>query len=469
MVHTMSRAQRRVAFLECATRMFDALEDWYDTHPDASFGEIEAEARRQRRELMGQALTILINGRDRGFQLEAPRCQKCGQAMEFQRYRGWTIYGLEGDTRLERAYYVCPDCAGETLCPLDRKLRLREDHWSEGAARVATRQGLQAKSFDLAAEAYDDAVGGSISSDSVRRITQGWGKAVEAQRHAEAERANAPAQVGEGPRDRRIAEMEPIRGQANLSTDGAMVLVRSEGWKEVKLTAVSEVRVRAAEEGAARESRSSRREQDPLVELSGHSYQAGLWDADTMALHQYTEGLRRGIDRCPRLSSVNDGAPWIERITYTNFPEAEQVVDWSHASGRLWQVRDAIFGKGTSQGKEWVEGQLDLLWRGQVAEVVTALDDLALEQERYPPEVRQAPGYFRSNQMRMRYDYFREAGYPIGSGTVESAANNVVHHRMRRPGRGWQRDNARAMLAGLSELHSGRFDRAWQATLPLAA
>jgi hypothetical protein len=117
MTHTMSRAQRSAAFLECASQMFDALEDWYDEHGDASFGEIEAEARRQRRELMGQALAILINGRDRGFQLEAPRCQACGQPMEFERYRERTLWGLEGDTRLMRAYYVCPHCSGETLFP----------------------------------------------------------------------------------------------------------------------------------------------------------------------------------------------------------------------------------------------------------------------------------------------------------------------------------------------------------------
>jgi len=98
----MSRAQRRAAFLERAVQMFDALEDWYDEHPDASFGEIEAEARRQRRELMGQALDILINGRDCGFQLEAPRCQECGQPMEFEVCRGGCramalLHGLEKD------------------------------------------------------------------------------------------------------------------------------------------------------------------------------------------------------------------------------------------------------------------------------------------------------------------------------------------------------------------------------------
>ena len=52
---------------------------------------------------------------------------------------------------------------------------------------------------------------------------------------------------------------------------------------------------------------------------------------------------------------------------------------------------------------------------------------------------------------------FADQGYPLGSGTVESGCKNVVHHRMRRPGRGWKRDNAQAMLAGLSKLHSGRF------------
>jgi hypothetical protein len=114
---TKSRAQRRAAFIEMAMQTFDKLEEWYDAHPDASFGEIEAEARKQRRQLMGQALGLLINGRDAGFKLEAPECQTCGERMKFEGYRPWTVRGLEGDTQLVRAYYVCPQCSGETLFP----------------------------------------------------------------------------------------------------------------------------------------------------------------------------------------------------------------------------------------------------------------------------------------------------------------------------------------------------------------
>ena len=117
MYRNVSRAQREAVFLELAARMYNRLEDWYDEHPEASFGEIEEAARRLRREMMGKTLTVLINGRESGYQAEAPKCEGCEQAMEFKDYHGWTIHGLEGDTRLERAYYVCPDCQGQTVFP----------------------------------------------------------------------------------------------------------------------------------------------------------------------------------------------------------------------------------------------------------------------------------------------------------------------------------------------------------------
>jgi hypothetical protein len=113
----MSCVQREAAFLERAAQMYAALEDWYDQHPKASFGEIETEARRLRRELMGEVSAVLINGRDTGHQLEAPSCSVCGQAMEFKGHQRWGISGLEGETWLMQAYYVCPECGGETLLP----------------------------------------------------------------------------------------------------------------------------------------------------------------------------------------------------------------------------------------------------------------------------------------------------------------------------------------------------------------
>lgn len=334
---------------------------------------------------------------------------------------------------------------------------------------MAARQGLQARSFDQAAGAFSDAVGREISGDSVGRITQEFARAVQRRRTADVAVATAPVQRDEAPDQRRLPEQRPITGQANLSTDGAMVLIREEGWKEVKLVAISEVTVKEAGGRAAKQGHSSRRAQDPLVELSNHSYQAGLGDAATLGGQQYAEGLRRGIDRCGTLSSVTDAAVWIERVTAMNFPEAVQIVDWSHAEERLWAVGHAVLGEGTERAASWTQLRLDELWCGKTQAVIGALEQLDLTRERYPATVQQAAGYFRNNQGRMDYPRYRAAGYPIGSGTVESAANTVVHHRMKRPGRGWRRANAEAMLAGLSELHSDRFPDAWQTTLQKVA
>lgn len=322
---------------------------------------------------------------------------------------------------------------------------------------MATRQGLQAKSFDLAAEGYQEAVGGSMSSDSLRGITIGWGQQVEDQRISEAQVAFAATGSGERADPAVVEVIDPITTQANLSTDGGMVLIRAEGWKEVKLTVVSEVCQRTPP-GQAREEKSN------LV-LQRHSYQAGLWDADTMGQHQYLEGLRRNLPAC-RLSSANDGAPWIDRITRTNFPQAVQIIDWGHADERIWKVAKAAFGEGAPPARQWAETNLEHLWHGQVEVVIGNLHALDWEQIDCAEDIRQSPAYFETRQAKMDYPRFRQAGFPIGSGTVESGVNTVIHHRMKRQGRGWKRDNAQAMLAALSELHSHRFLHAWQRLSP---
>ena len=197
---------------------------------------------------------------------------------------------------------------------------------------------------------------------------------------------------------------------------------------------------------------------EPQLMIEGHSYQAGLWEADTASHYQYAEALRRGVPECFKVSAVADGAAWIERITAENFPDMTQIVDWFHLSEKIWFIAHHYFSQPTER-EQWVNTQLDALWHGDTPSVIAAMDLL-------PPTdnelVASALGYVSRQQHRLAYPHYRVAGYPIGSGCVESGINTVVHHRLKTQGRGWQRDNAQPMLAALSELHSGRFALAWR-------
>lgn len=117
MTREMSRDRRKAAFEKAAGKMFEEMEEWYDAHPNATFEEIEQQVREKRRELMGKGLSILVNGRSTGQQVEAPLCPRCGGKMKFAGYRRKEIWGLEGKSRLERAYYVCAQGCGEAFFP----------------------------------------------------------------------------------------------------------------------------------------------------------------------------------------------------------------------------------------------------------------------------------------------------------------------------------------------------------------
>ena len=59
---------------------------------------------------------------------------------------------------------------------------------------------------------------------------------------------------------------------------------------------------------------------------------------------------------------------------------------------------------------------------------------------------------------------FQAAGWPIGSGSVESANKVVVEARLKGAGMHWERDNVNPMLVLRNAVCNGRWDETWKAT-----
>jgi len=73
-------------------------------------------------------------------------------------------------------------------------------------------------------------------------------------------------------------------------------------------------------------------------------------------------------------------------------------------------------------------------------------------------EVGKIIDYFEKHEKRMQYLDFKNAGYPIGSGAIESAVRRVVNLRMKGPGIFWLPESAEAFLHVRAQLLSGRWN-----------
>ena len=74
----------------------------------------------------------------------------------------------------------------------------------------------------------------------------------------------------------------------------------------------------------------------------------------------------------------------------------------------------------------WVGERLDDLWTGRLSTVNAELEKVDVSQAMNSDDIETSIGYFERQQNRMKYHQYRIAGYPTGSGAVESGINPVI-------------------------------------------
>ena len=172
----------------------------------------------------------------------------------------------------------------------------------------------------------------------------------------------------------------------------------------------------------------------------------------------YREAVARGIDPAEELVvCLGDGAPANWSQFGLHFPNRVEVLDRYHAVEHLWAAARDRWGEDSARVEAWMEARKEELWEGEVAAVLTALRAGKGESEVH---------YFETNRHRMRCAEFRAQGYPIGSGTVESACKRVIGARLKQAGMRWTKMGAQAVLSLRTQLLSGRWDAIWPATRP---
>lgn len=219
-------------------------------------------------------------------------------------------------------------------------------------------------------------------------------------------------------------------------------------------------------------------------------YSFHLGGPDQCAQQTYVLAARAGITQLSRLVFIADGAEWIWRRAMRYFPGAIQILDWYHAVEHLaaaiktcvmaelalspTQADKKMAGEKLNEKElqalyeqlyeQKLETAKSLMWDGEVSKLLSFLKRLPMTLPKQLPGnmanrllvgrldnpdvkecVRKTVQYFRKNRKRMRYDEYRERGFRIGSGSMESACKQVVTTRLKGAGMRWSDSGAQAM------------------------
>jgi hypothetical protein len=192
-----------------------------------------------------------------------------------------------------------------------------------------------------------------------------------------------------------------------------------------------------------------------------------LAEAETFTQLATVETQRRGSARAETVCAVSDGAEWIQGFFDVQCHTAVRILDFYHAAGYVAKIGQAHLGAGTSAFQTWLTTTLHELKHGSPDQVLQALREVQRELQggsaspETLDEVRTALQYLETRRPHMEYARFQAAGYPIGSGSVESGNKLVVEARMKGAGMHWAREHVNPMLGLRDVLCSDRWDKDW--------
>lgn len=321
--------------------------------------------------------------------------------------------------------------------PLDEELGLLPGHLTPTLQQHTTRLGAWIP-FAKTGTFLKDLLGVEISPATTRRCVEQHGSTYEAVQTAAVEAIETQLP-------------EPPQGPEKqlLSVDGAMVPLVGGEWAEVKTLVLGVIEEPVREKN------------EMIVHSSALSYFSRLTDAETFQRLALVETQRRGVETAAQVVAPTDGAVWIEGFLAYHRPDAHQILDFGHAAEHV-----ALIGRGqgppeSAAFQTWLASSLHTLKHEGATALLPELRQCVATQPDQP-EMAEALAYLEKRVTRMDYPAYQRQGWPIGSGSVESANKVVVEARLKGAGMHWAIPHVNPLLSLRNAVCSDRWAEAWQ-------
>jgi len=232
-----------------------------------------------------------------------------------------------------------------------------------------------------------------------------------------------------------------------VSIDGGFVNIRDDGWRELKVGAVSDIEIRL-------ERNPQNHNLDEIAHGVNVNYTAVLGSKEEFTPALWALAVEHSVPIARKRASVGDGALWIWDVAEDVCPDGRQIVDWFHAVEHLSKAAHVLYPhqkKDEKKRKRWLNTYKEHLYMGRIHKIITTLTKRGCSE---------FVTYFKRHQRRMQYQQFREEGLPIGSGTIESGVKQFKQ-RLCATGMRWNESNANQMVTIRSAVLSNQFDELW--------
>jgi hypothetical protein len=291
--------------------------------------------------------------------------------------------------------------------------------------------------FAQAGKMLESLLGVQISEATVRRLTERAGAAYEAVQTSEAEQSEPEGKAS------------PVPEKQAMSSDGAYVPLVNGQWAEVRTAGIGDVPIQTTTSGAEQ------------MKVTNLSYFSRMTDAETFERLVEGEIRRRGVRDALAVCAVTDGAAWLQSFIDLHRPDAVRILDFPHAAEYVTAIGEAVKNSGRHLPKKWLEGVLHRLKHDGPDRVLLHLSRLC--QRCLDPEMDKKLRYLSTRRDLMQYPAYQQAGWPIGSGMIESANKVVMQARLKGSGMRWASSHVNPMLALRTAVCNQRWPQACQA------
>ena len=160
----------------------------------------------------------------------------------------------------------------------------------------------------------------------------------------------------------------------------------------------------------------------------------------------FDSAVRSSYGKVKKVVVIGDGAHWIWNMCKELFPDAECILDYYHMTENVYNYAKELFHHNEKKYKKWAEIVIYYIKTEQIEIALKKIlkKPLSLDKSR---KVVNLEGYIKNNLDKIKYLQYKNKGFYIGSGMVESGNKIVVQKRMKQAGMRWGIGGAQYMAA----------------------